>query len=72
MSLPSALMLFPASNIIKSPGTNSSASISCSRPSRITRVRFGIIFCRLSMAFSALNSCQKVKMPLMMTTPITA
>ena len=53
----SAGALSPSRRTIMSPGTNSEESISCSFPCLITVAFATAIFCRASIAFSALNSC---------------
>mmetsp|Transcript_41878 Transcript_41878/g.75722 ORF Transcript_41878/g.75722 Transcript_41878/m.75722 type:complete len:219 (+) Transcript_41878:2679-3335(+) len=58
MSLMSAGTLSPTLISVTSPGTTSTASICCQRPSRRTMALSGCSFFRASRAFSALDSCQ--------------
>ncbi len=61
---PSAEIRSPSSSSITSPATSAVASTSTSRPSRKTRACTGSSRRSASIAFSALNSCQKLKIPL--------
>jgi hypothetical protein len=68
----SAVTTSPLSNMTISPGTSSSASISCANPSRRTFVRTSPISCRASIERTACSSVEKPIRALIRTTAIMA
>ncbi len=68
MSLPSAETISPSSKTRRSPGTRSLAGICTISPSLTTLALGAISRFNASVARSALNSCQKLKMALITIT----